>query len=100
MITRAAAEDGPAPIYFQHPDGKPEYSLTPRKTPDGRDYRPVPAGADTGFDDAGCRPGGAGAGHRTPDQVLPQPDGAAGHLAGAEEGLHGDGLHPRLRGRR
>ena len=50
MITRAAAEDGPAPIYFQHPDGKPEYSLTPRKTPDGRDYRPVPAGADTGFD--------------------------------------------------
>ncbi len=31
MITRAAAEDGPAPIYFQHPDGKPEYSLTPEE---------------------------------------------------------------------
>ncbi len=28
------------------------YSLTPRKTPDGRDYRAVPAGADVSFDDA------------------------------------------------
>jgi Cu(I)/Ag(I) efflux system membrane fusion protein len=60
MITRAAAEDGPAPIYFQHPDGKPEYSLTPRKTPDGRDYRPVPAGADTGFDAPAAAPAAPG----------------------------------------
>ena len=46
----AAAEQGRAPIYFQDPDGKPSYSLTPMKTPDGRDYRPVPAGDDAGFD--------------------------------------------------
>jgi len=50
VITRATAEEGRAPIYFQDPDGKPAYSLTPRKTPDGRDYRPVPAGADVSFD--------------------------------------------------
>ena len=34
------------------------------------------------------------------DQVLPQPDGAARHLAGPEEGFDGDGLHPGLRRRR
>ena len=45
------AEAGRAPIYYQDPDGKPFYSLTPRKTPDGRDYRAVPAGADVSFDD-------------------------------------------------
>ncbi|MCK1553695.1 efflux RND transporter periplasmic adaptor subunit [Bradyrhizobium sp. 177] len=50
-ITPAAAEEAPAPIYFQDPDGKPFYSPTPRKTPDGRDYRPVPAGADVSFDE-------------------------------------------------
>jgi Cu(I)/Ag(I) efflux system membrane fusion protein len=52
MVGRAAAEES-APIYFRDdPDGKPAYSLGPRKTPDGRDYRPVPAGADVGFDEA------------------------------------------------
>jgi membrane fusion protein, copper/silver efflux system len=50
MITRAAADEVRAPIYFQDPDGRPSYSLTPRKTPDGRDYRAVPAGADVSFD--------------------------------------------------
>lgn len=50
MITRAAADEGRAAIYFQDPDGKPSYSLTPRKTPDGRDYRAIPAGADVSFD--------------------------------------------------
>jgi membrane fusion protein, copper/silver efflux system len=50
-ISAAAAEEGRAPIYFQDPDGKPSYSLTPRKTPDGRDYRAVPASADVSFDD-------------------------------------------------
>src|SRR4029078_7568595 len=39
-------------IYYQDPDGKPLYSLTPRKTPDGRDYRAVPARADVSFDSA------------------------------------------------
>jgi Cu(I)/Ag(I) efflux system membrane fusion protein len=51
MADRAAAEEDRAPIYFQDPDGKPAYSLAPRKTPDGRDYRAVPAGADVSFDE-------------------------------------------------
>ena len=51
MVRPAAAEVGRGPIYFQDPDGKPSYSLTPKKTPDGRDYRAVPAGADVSFDD-------------------------------------------------
>lgn len=46
----AAAEVG-ATIYFQDPDGKPLYSLAPKKTPDGRDWRGVPASADVSFDD-------------------------------------------------
>jgi Cu(I)/Ag(I) efflux system membrane fusion protein len=51
VATPAAAEGSPAPIYFQDPDGKPSYSLNQRKTPDGRDYRAVPAGADVSFDE-------------------------------------------------
>jgi Cu(I)/Ag(I) efflux system membrane fusion protein len=51
VVAPAAAEGNPAPIYFQDPDGKPFYSSTPKKTPDGRDYRAVPAGADVSLDD-------------------------------------------------
>ncbi|MBR1121199.1 efflux RND transporter periplasmic adaptor subunit [Bradyrhizobium lablabi] len=51
MIASASA-DGGQPIYYQDPDGKPFYSLTPKKTQDGRDYRAVPASADVSFDDA------------------------------------------------
>ena len=51
MAGPAAAEEIRAPVYFQDPDGAPSYSLTPRKTPDGRDYRAVPAGADVSFDE-------------------------------------------------
>jgi membrane fusion protein, copper/silver efflux system len=51
MVTPAAAAGRPTPIYYQDPDGKPFYSSTPKKTPDGRDYRAVPAGADVGFDE-------------------------------------------------
>lgn len=29
------------PIYYQDPDGKPDYSPAPKKTPDGRDFKPV-----------------------------------------------------------
>ncbi len=47
----AATEPGRAPIYYQHPDGEPSYSLTPKKAPDGRDYRAVPASADVSFDE-------------------------------------------------
>jgi Cu(I)/Ag(I) efflux system membrane fusion protein len=50
IIEQARAEPAAA-IYYQDPDGKPFYSLTPKKTLDGRDYRAVPAGADVSFDD-------------------------------------------------
>lgn len=46
----AAAEQAATVIYYRHPDGLPNYSLLPAKTPDGRDYRPVLKGADIGFD--------------------------------------------------
>jgi membrane fusion protein, copper/silver efflux system len=52
IVIRAAAEEGRSPIYFQDPDGKPSYSLTPKKMLDGRAYRAVPAGADVSFDEA------------------------------------------------
>jgi len=51
VMEQARAEPAAAPIYYQDPDGKPFYSLTPKKTPDGRDYRGVPPGADVSFDD-------------------------------------------------
>jgi membrane fusion protein, copper/silver efflux system len=52
VMTPAAAQDSGAPVYYQDPDGRPLYSLTPTKTPDGRDYRGVPASADVNFEDA------------------------------------------------
>jgi Cu(I)/Ag(I) efflux system membrane fusion protein len=52
MVTQAAAQTSGAPIYYQDPDGKPLYSLTPTKTRDGREYRGVPASADISFQDA------------------------------------------------
>ena len=51
LTTPAAAEPAGATIYYQDPDGKPSYSLTPKKASDGRDYRAVPANADLSFDD-------------------------------------------------
>ncbi|AOF93227.1 efflux RND transporter periplasmic adaptor subunit [Sinorhizobium sp. RAC02] len=38
-------------IYYRHPDGSPDYSATPRKTADGRDFVPVRASEDVKFDD-------------------------------------------------
>jgi membrane fusion protein, copper/silver efflux system len=52
VATPTAAQTSGAPIYYQDPDGKPFYSLTPIKTKDGRDYRGVPAGADISFEEA------------------------------------------------
>src|SRR5438874_2346267 len=52
VATPAAAQTSGEPIYYQDPDGKPFYSLTPMKTKDGRDYRGVPAGADISFEEA------------------------------------------------
>jgi Cu(I)/Ag(I) efflux system membrane fusion protein len=52
VVTPAAAQTSDAPIYYQDPDGRPLYSLTPTKTPDGRDYRGVPVAADISFEEA------------------------------------------------
>ena len=52
VVTQAAAQSDGTPVYYQDPDGKPSYSLTPMKTPDGRDYRGVPADADISFEEA------------------------------------------------
>ncbi|MGY4480336.1 efflux RND transporter periplasmic adaptor subunit [Bradyrhizobium sp. USDA 3364] len=41
IVAAAQAAEGAAPIYYRDPDGKPLYSATPKKTPDGRDYLPV-----------------------------------------------------------
>jgi membrane fusion protein, copper/silver efflux system len=61
-VASAMAEESSRPIYYQDPDGKPSYSLTPRKTPDGRDYRAVPASADVSFDDVAESPPAKSAG--------------------------------------
>jgi membrane fusion protein, copper/silver efflux system len=50
-IVSASAQSSEEPIYYRDPDGRPFYSLAPKKTPDGRDYVPVPPSADTSFDD-------------------------------------------------
>ncbi len=50
-VSPAAAQASDEPIYYQDPDGRPLYSLTPRKTPDGRDYRAMPPSADLSFED-------------------------------------------------
>jgi membrane fusion protein, copper/silver efflux system len=41
-----------AVIYYQDPDGKPEYSSEPRTTADGRPFREVRATEDISFDEA------------------------------------------------
>jgi Cu(I)/Ag(I) efflux system membrane fusion protein len=40
-------------VYYRHPDGKAEYSGTPRKTADGRDFTPVRKSEDVSFDNLG-----------------------------------------------
>jgi Cu(I)/Ag(I) efflux system membrane fusion protein len=52
VVLPAAAQTSGAPIYYQDPDGRPLYSLMPTRTPDGRDYRGVPASADVSFEEA------------------------------------------------
>jgi Cu(I)/Ag(I) efflux system membrane fusion protein len=51
LVSPATAQTSADPIYYQDPDGHPLYSLAPMKTPDGRDYRAVPASADLSFED-------------------------------------------------
>ncbi|MGM4922884.1 efflux RND transporter periplasmic adaptor subunit [Tardiphaga sp. 804_B3_N1_9] len=56
VVTPADAQEAGAPIYYQDPDGKPAYSSTTKKTPDGRNYRAVPANADINFEDIVAEP--------------------------------------------
>lgn len=45
------------PLYYQDPDGKPDYSPTPKKTAAGRDFKPIYADAAPA---AASKPAGAG----------------------------------------
>jgi membrane fusion protein, copper/silver efflux system len=56
VMSFAAAAEANAPIYYQDPDGKPFYSLEPKKTPDGRAWHAVPASADVSFDEPDAAP--------------------------------------------
>jgi membrane fusion protein, copper/silver efflux system len=56
-LSPAAAQKSGDPIYFRDPDGRPFYSSTARKTPDGRDYRAVPASEEASSDQAPAMPG-------------------------------------------
>ena len=96
IITESAAAAAErTPLYYQDPAGKPDYSPTPKKDAEGRDYVPV-------YDEPGAAPPSAGrAAHpagraASARSLLPQSHGPARHLAGAEEGFHGHGLHPGL----
>lgn len=47
-VTSTGAEQRPQsrkPLYYQNPDGNPDYSPTPKKTAAGRDFKPVYADA-------------------------------------------------------
>ena len=48
------------PIYYQDPDGKSDYSQTPKKTSDGRDYKPVYADAEPQLESPAPKPAGRG----------------------------------------
>ena len=69
-VSSAAAADGGATIYYQDPDGKPSYSLVPKKTSDGRDYRAVPANADVSFDEPEALPAGTKAADAKTDRQI------------------------------
>jgi len=58
LVTAFAADGHHAPIYYQDPDGKADYSPTPKKTEDGRDYRPVMADDDAHADKTPAAPAG------------------------------------------
>jgi Cu(I)/Ag(I) efflux system membrane fusion protein len=51
VVAPTASPTG-AVIYYQDPDGKPQYSAQPAKTADGRPYRAVLASEDIGLDQA------------------------------------------------
>lgn len=98
-----ATRAGSGPIIcYRDPDGRPAYSMTPRKTSDGRDFLAVHASEDVSFEPGKKAPSKSEEAKPTADgrenPLLPQPHGSARHLQGAEEGLDGHALHSRLRG--
>jgi Cu(I)/Ag(I) efflux system membrane fusion protein len=66
----AAAAEAGATIYYQDPDGKPFYSLTPKKSQDGRDYRAVPGGADVSLDEPEEPPANTKTAATTPERKI------------------------------
>ncbi|KST60750.1 cation transporter [Methylobacterium sp. GXS13] len=71
----AAAPKPAGPVvYYQDPDGKPVYSLSPMMTGDGRLFRAVRASEDLRFDrpdaDEPSVPAGEGGGPATPDRAV------------------------------
>ena len=56
-------------IYYRDPDGRPAYSLDPRKTDDGRDFLPVRASEDVSFEDRPPVPA-LSAADATPKKIL------------------------------
>lgn len=55
------AESGPQAaertvLYWKHPDGAADFSPTPKKTPDGRDYMPVFDDQEAGFKESKPKP--------------------------------------------
>jgi Cu(I)/Ag(I) efflux system membrane fusion protein len=44
-------------LYWKHPEGAADFSATPKKTRDGRDYVPVYEGQEADFKDAKAQPG-------------------------------------------
>jgi Cu(I)/Ag(I) efflux system membrane fusion protein len=51
-VERVTTASSGAVIYYQDPDGKPEYSKQPRTMADGRPFREVRASEDVSFDEA------------------------------------------------
>ena len=101
LAATAAAQTADEPIYYQDPDARPFYSLTPKKTPDGRDYRAVPASEDLSFED---EPAAAPAAAAVPTdrkvKYYRNPMGLADTSPAPKKDFDGDGLHPRVRRRR
>ncbi|WJR74984.1 efflux RND transporter periplasmic adaptor subunit [Bradyrhizobium sp. NP1] len=70
VVSAAAAGEGGPAVYYQDPDGKPLYSLTPKKTPDGRLWRAVPASADVSFDEPEEPPADTKAAEAKPERKI------------------------------
>ena len=70
MPARVRAKATGPVVYYQDPDGKPDYASEPTRTADGRDYRAVRASEDVRFDE--------------PDEAEAMPDAGHGDMAMAQ----------------